>query len=439
MTSVGDKSRTKIIKNLTIDEILYLNIIKDKDKSKYEKEIKLYRDIFHFIFQGKTGTNVRTVNRHGITYIDCFSIWPLCSWLLDNNREYKIKYENSTTRRSSRPTHLIKDIALRLERLIKLFLLHKKGGNSKRKKDQKGNKYYINRAGLMVALALEKNNCNKKPERYQKLMRLALDKQFEVIDENYKSQDNYYYYFMEYMLNKCLSRYSGILENVFAYTISHSFGLTINFSELRFNINNEFFKKIINDDDFKLLFYNTLDNFKTPSIPKLSQHNSRNKKLFEIEQIKAHEARQMIKAYFKLDVETQIDREFSDFLKNKIALNKSTPDTDKQIKCFDSEELIETDVVLCEIVEQPHHMVDYKMRNKWDKERINNLLNSNKITLVVNCTECRQIYPYLFDIEKDWLKEIPCLYCKKHSLKYYDMKNELDKLFLPGENILRFK
>ncbi len=147
----------------------------------------------------------------------------------------------------------------------------------------------------------------------------------------------------------------------------------------------------------------------------------------------------MIKAYFKLDVETQIDREFSDFLKNNIALNKSSSDIDKQKENFSSEELIETNNEIYEIVEQQHHMVDYKMRNKWDKERNNNLSNSNKIALVVKCSECLYIYPYLFDIENGSLKKKPCLFCKKNSLKYYDLKNELENLFLPDAKILRFK
>ncbi len=233
------------------------------------------------------------------------------------------------------------------------------------------------------------------------------------------------------MLNECVNRYDDILQYFFKYITYSSLGLPMNFSDLRYNINNKFFKKIINDDDFKVSFYNTLDNFETPFRSKLSQHNSRNKKLFEIEQIKLQEARQMIKAYFKLDVETQIDREFSDFLKNNITLTKSSLDIDKQIKCFGSGELIKVNNELCEIVEQEHHMVDYKMRNKWDKERNNNLSNSNKITLVVNCPECLHIYPCLFDIEESSLKKIPCVFCKKNSLKYYDLNNELEKLFLP--------
>jgi hypothetical protein len=117
----------------------------------------------------------------------------------------------------------------------------------------------------------------------------------------------------------------------------------------------------------------------------------------------------MIKTCFKLDVETSIDREFSDVLKDNIALIKSSMDRDKQIKYFGSEELIETEDVLYNLVErQP--VIDYKMRNEWETERNNNLSCPDKITLIVKCSKCLQIYPYSFDIEKSSLKEIPCFF-----------------------------
>ncbi len=98
-----------------------------------------------------------------------------------------------------------------------------------------------------------------------------MEKYLEVTGDNYKNNDNYHYYFIRSMLNKCVDGYNDILQYFFDYIAYRSLDPSTNFSVLRYNINNEFFKKIINDDDFKLLFYNTLDNFETPSIPKLSQ------------------------------------------------------------------------------------------------------------------------------------------------------------------------
>ena len=281
---------------------------------------------------------------------------------------------------------------------------------------------------MLVALTLEINRCNKKSERYQKLFRLKLDKYLEAIPEIYKSGDNYYYYFLESILDKCVSRYDELLENLFDNIRYHSFGVTINFSNLRYDMNNIFFRRIIQDSDFKVLFYDTLRSFQPPLIPKLSPSN-KDKKLVGSDRKNLQEVRKMVRICFKLDVETQIDIAFSAYLKNNYTLVKSTVITDNQEK--DSEILSKTDKY--EIIEK-EKTVDYKTRIMWEKGRMDNLSNPDTITLVLICTNCDRLYPYSLNIEKILLEKIPCLLCKKNALNYYDFIKELDDNFPPGKN-----
>ncbi len=96
-------NNTKILyrKSLTINEILYPNFktIKDEEKVKYENDINLYRDIFRFIFsdyEDKTGNGI-TVKVEEVTFIDSFKLWPLCKWLLANNRELIDEFKDNRT------------------------------------------------------------------------------------------------------------------------------------------------------------------------------------------------------------------------------------------------------------------------------------------------------------------------------------------------------
>ncbi len=163
-------NNTKILyrKSLTINEILYPNFktIKDEEKVKYENDINLYRDIFRFIFSDyelKIGEDIRKVKVEEVTFIDSFKLWPLCKWLLANNRELIDEFKDNRTPIAYR-SHLIQGrIALRLEklRILGLFNIDEKKVKQTRNREQKTDLYNIEKNGLLVALNLQLQNSTR--------------------------------------------------------------------------------------------------------------------------------------------------------------------------------------------------------------------------------------------------------------------------------------
>ena len=74
--------------------------------------------------------------------------------------------------------------------------------------------------------------------------------------------------------------------------------------------------------EFKLLFYETLNNFKTPFFSKEPQ-NELDKKIWDIELKNIEISRRMIKVCFKSDIESQIDKDLWEYLKYDTHMIKS--------------------------------------------------------------------------------------------------------------------
>lgn len=411
-------------KNITIYDILYPKTeqIESHDERKiYIEEVNLYRDIFRFIlsdFKDKYNPEIEKYEEDGLPIIVSFRLWPLCKWLLKNNKDLQIKLKNEPIRFEARPTIIKGKIARRLEKLVKMGLydIDENRVHSQRNKDLKTLLYHVMENGVLVALTLELQNSDKSSDKYKKMLLLTLKEYVKVIPPNYKKYDNYYYYFLESLLNKCIDKYDDILDYFFYCISKHSFGFLINFHDLRQVMNNFFFKKILHDNDFKDLFYETLNNFKTPLFSKEPQ-DELDKKLLDIELKNIEASKQMIKTCFKSDIESQIDKDMWEYLKTDTHMTKSFQFANNQKKHFRSNDVFKKGIY--EQIER-ESVFDYQIRNEWERVKNDNL-DLNKITMIVKCQKCNRLFSYLYNIESQTLDEV--------GVKPYDVINEINHIF----------
>ena len=61
-------------------------------------------------------------------------------------------------------------------------------------------------------------------------------------------------------------------------------------------------------------------------------------------------------------------------------------------------------------------VLDFEIKNKWEQLRNKNLTNFNSIIVLVRCIRCGEIYPYLFEIEKESYDQLFCKYCNNQVL-----------------------
>ncbi|MDF0680304.1 MAG: hypothetical protein P0116_05005 [Candidatus Nitrosocosmicus sp.] len=189
------------IKNITIEDILYTNVKKrgsdDDDGKGYEKEINLYRDIIRFIlsdYKDQYNPEIEKDDMDGIPIIVSFRIWPLCKWLFDTNKDlqegYKKEYEKERIAFAKRPIKIKGKVGRRLEKLVKLglFDIDENRVSSQRNEDLKTFLYHVTRAGRLVALTLELQNCDKNSDRYKKLLLLTLKEYLTALPPNYKKR-----------------------------------------------------------------------------------------------------------------------------------------------------------------------------------------------------------------------------------------------------------
>ena len=422
------KTNALVRRSITIGDILYPDVRKQEsgeDNREYEKEINLYRDIMHFIlsdYKDKYTPEIEKYDKDGVPIITSFKLWPLCKWLFDNNKDlqegYEKDYGNERIAFEKRPVKIKGKIARRLEKLVKLglFDIDENRVQSQRNKDLKTLLYHVPRDGVIVALTLELQNCDKSSDKYKKMLHLTLNEYLTSIPSNYKKYDNYYYYFLKSLLTKCLDKYDDILDYFFYYISKHSFGFLINFHDLRYTMNNIFFKKMIRDTEFKMLFYETLNNFKTPLFSK-EPHDETDKKLLNIELKNIEASRQMIKTCFKSDIESQIDKDMWEYLKNDTHMTKSFQFANNYKKHFSSADVFDNG--LFEQIER-ESVFDYQIRNEWERVKNKNL-GSNKITMIGKCQKCNRLFSYLYDIESEMLDKI--------KVKTYDFVNEINHVF----------
>lgn len=416
------------VKSITIEDILYPNFQKVKsinERKVYEEEISIYRDIIRFVlsdYKDKYNPEIEKLDKNGLSIILSFRIWPLCKWLFNTNKVlqegYEKDYEKERIAFEKRPIKIKGKISRRLEKLVKmgLFEIDENRVDSQRNKDIKTLLYHVPRSGILVALTLELQNCDNSSDEYKKMLLLTLNEYLISIPPNYKKPDNYYYYFLKSLLTKCIDKYYDILDYFFYYISKYSFGFLINFHDLRYTMNNIFFKKMTNDNEFKLLFYETLNNFKTPFFSK-EPKDELDKKLLNTELKNIETSRQTIKACFKSDIEFQIDKDMWEYLKNDTHMTKSFQFANRQQKHFSEKDVFENG--LYEQIEQ-QNVFDYSKRNEWEIIKNNNL-DSDKITMIVKCQRCDRLFPYLYSPESERL-------CKD-GVKPYDFTEEVNHIF----------
>ncbi|MDF0680303.1 MAG: hypothetical protein P0116_05000 [Candidatus Nitrosocosmicus sp.] len=163
-------------------------------------------------------------------------------------------------------------------------------------------------------------------------------------------------------------------------------------------------------------FYETLSNFKTPFFSKEPQ-DELDKKILNIELKNIEASRQMIKICFKSDIESQIDKDMWEYLKNDTHMTKSFQFAHNHKERFSDADVF--DKGLYAQIER-ERIFDYQIRNEWERVKINNL-HSNKITMIVKCQKCNRLISYLYDIEHDMLDKV--------GLKPYDFVNEINHVF----------
>jgi len=411
-------------KSITIDDILYPRYEKremDNETTMYKEEVSLYRDIMRFIlsdYKDKYNPEIEKYEKDDISIIISFKIWPLCKWLFDNNKNLQNDYKREPIAFEKRPIKIKGKIARRLEKLVKLglFDVDENRVYSLRNKELKTLLYHVPRNGILVALTLELQNCDKSSDKYKKMLHLTLNEYLTSIPPNYKNYDNYYYYFLKSLLIKCVNKYDDVLEYFFHYISKHSFGFLINFHDLRYSMNNFFFKKIMHEKEFKDLFYETLNSFKTPLFSKEPQ-SELDKKILnrELENIEA--SIPMIKFCFKSDIESQIDKDMWEYLKNDSHMTKSFQFAHNKKIRFSNRDVFENG--LYEQIKR-ESVFDYQIRNEWERVKNNNL-DLKRITLIVKCQRCNLLFSYSYKIEDETLDDV--------GVTQYDFTKEINQTF----------
>jgi hypothetical protein len=170
---------------------------------------------------------------------------------------------------------------------------------------------------------------------------------------------------------------------------------------------------MIHENEFRLLYYETLNNFKTPLFSK-EPHDETDKKLLNIELKNIEASIQIIKTCFKSDIESQIDKDMWEYLKNDTHMTKSFQFANNHKKHFSSADVFDNG--LFEQIER-ESVFDYQIRNEWERVKNKNL-DSNKITMIIKCQKCNRLFSYLYDIESEMLD--------KTGVKPYDFVNEIN-------------
>ncbi len=342
-----------------------------------------------------------------------FKIRELINWLRENNRELKEGFRLSHQNKSNYAHSKSPYVTYRIEKLIELGLLvaKKEKVESERNKALLTDIYDITSNGVIVALTLDLHSLDRRSNEYKKLLKFLLKEWLSHIPQGYRDYNNYQYYFIEEILENCIENHDDILFYFFRIIQEYPSVFQADFYDLRFNLNNAFYKKIIVDDEFKTIFYKVLYDFNILRRVKISSKT-------DIEEGFMSQKQQLLKFQFKLDVETQIERIFSGVLKSELfdrKLSQWHKRTDNMAKTMrkvyehNNYTKINKEIVL-----------DFQIKNDWEKERNQNLLDFDKMVLMINCDTCNQIYPYPFKIEKEYFNEIMCKYCKSKTVKYYD-------------------
>jgi hypothetical protein len=385
---VKKNTNKKIEKKITMGQIF------DKD----DVETKIYRDIFRYwIIKLKTSSSEFNVEDFTILNTD-FTLWELSNWLLDNNNEVVNEFRGSTMTKSQRAHSKLTYITHKLKKLEELEILVKYDDkiDSKRNKNLKTEVFDMTNFGFLNVLVHELKNQkeNNNNLEFRKISRYLLKHLLKYIPSSYKDPDNYYYYILEKVLENSIGNHDNIVWGFYKFMLQHDDGNDINFSELRFILNIEFYKEIIVNKEFKNLFYNIVEgNNLNYYIKYYSELNENFKQMFK----------EMIKYQFKLDIEKHYDIIQSNSIKSENYDEDISFHIDNMYIDLNNFTFLSKDTKF-----------NFVIKNNWEQIRNMNLSKFNIITIIKKCDRCNMIYPYLFEIEKETYNDIICKYCKNN-------------------------
>lgn len=404
-----------------------VSIVDIMDKER--EDMTLYRDIFKFItpkikemllsfseIENKVDEMDSLSDKESFlsqiekdTSPSSFRIRELVNWLLKNNSEFYNEYIGSPINKSGRAHSKTPVVAARINKLIELDLLafKKDKVQSMRNSDIKTFLCDVTPRGIIVALTLDLENHYQGSEEYERMVGFLLKEWLNFIPVGYKDPYNYYYHHIEVVLEKCLKSHKDIILSFIDLIRKYSNGFEINFADLRRNINNIFFRKIVNNIEFRSLFYDHLNDLNVLKRPGISSIPGEQEEFIT-------QKRQLLKTQFKLDIEYQIDRIWNSRLKYPPSHSNISQWTSS------SEYFTDTSEELFDRYNFPNpqreNVIDFKLKITWEQMRNDNLFDVNKISLLVKCQKCFRINPILLEIEREKFEKIECRVCKTSNL-----------------------
>ncbi|MGD9674013.1 MAG: hypothetical protein AB7U98_11110 [Candidatus Nitrosocosmicus sp.] len=404
-----DLTKKKNRKELTIELILQYRENKG-DFSKEERiDLRLYRDILRFIICQDSVKSPDISEIDGIKLRETFKSRVLCNWLLDNNVDLIDDFRGSPIAKTYRAHTIDARISNRIQKLIDLGLIEmddeaidSERGNSKT------HQYVVTRSGILISSLLNLQKYEKDSDEYVKNLQFVLNRFLEYLPYTYKNSENYYFHFLKDIFQNCFNRFQDILFYFFNLMLQYQHSLAINFSVIRIKLNESLYRNIIEETEFKQIFYKSLAEFNTPFWLRGLKDKEIDESLIYEEKTKAQ---YLIRAQFKLDVEAQIDKEISEVLKINTDITKSFQLATKLKRRFSEKDVFEKG--LYEQI-QEQHVLDYAIRTKWEIERNSNLSNSSCITIIVKCQTCGFISPYSIEMEKESFNQVTCINCKEN-------------------------
>ncbi|MBA3749571.1 MAG: hypothetical protein H0X03_01490 [Nitrosopumilus sp.] len=399
MTKKNNTNKTKE-KKITISDIL------DENNDKTE----IYKDIFQFIILKGKENSKNEIDPQQYFSNSGFRVWDLSKWLLKNNRELSEKFQGSHQSTYSKTHSKIQNVTTLLSNLEELNLIVKgEKVPSLRNYKIETEIYNLSLDGILIASLIDFKKLQKGTSKYRSALESLFKLWVKYIPQGSKDHNNSNYHFLIRFLKNCVEKYDDILLDFLKFLRECKSDLVFNFSELRYKINNTIFKRLIVNKEFRNLYYNVL-------------------KDYEADEMYLKNLQQLIKHQFKLDIETQIERYSSRFLNFPSYDMKRYQWSNKpRNQHLSYEEVIENNYDNDVYKER---VFDYNIKNQWEKKRNENLINFNKITLIVKCDKCNQIYPYSFETEKEIIDKIICINCNQSKLKFYDFDNESNSLYL---------
>ncbi len=383
---------------------------------------EFYRDILRYIIgkrDGKIKPEIKNKDRNEVNKDNNssnteFRVWELSKWLLKNNRQLRDTNKGSKKSTYSKTHSKIQNVSSSLNKLIDLDLIviSKEGEPSLRNPKIPTKVYDVTLLGMLIASLVEFKILTKGTSEYKEALESLLKIWIIYIPPGNKEWGNYNYHFLKGLIERCKERYDEVVLTFLDSVRERAPDLIFNFGELRSKVNNMIFKKLIRDDEFRKLYFSCLNEFYI----KNKYYNPNIERL--------------IKFQFKLDVETHYERRLSqllNFSSNTIQTFQYNIRSNNNFRSY--EEAMKSDLIdkiNSEIV------FDYNIKNQWEQIRNENLLNCDKITILLKCKKCSKIYPFQLEIAMEIDNLSAYINRYESTVELYDIENDVNALYLKG-------